>query len=62
MKQITTDQKTFGKSTIKMIKKLCPDALTSSKINNDFVIRNENGVCVCTWHKQRNANGLIVIH
>ena len=62
MIQVTTTQKTFGKATIKQIKKLYPDALTSKKINKDFVIRNAKGICVCTWHKQSFANGLIVIH
>lgn len=62
MKHITTDQKTYGKATVRLIKSLCPTALTSTKINNDVVIRDQKGVCVCTWHKQRNKNGLIIIH
>lgn len=62
MKQVRTNQKTYGKSTKQLIKKLCPSALRSSKVGNDVVVRDANGVCVCTWHKQRNDNGLIVIH
>lgn len=61
MKQIETSQKTYGKKTKSLIKKLCPTALKSYKIGNNYVIRDKNGVCVCTWHKQTFKNGLIVI-
>lgn len=61
MIQTTTNQKTFGKATQIMVRILCPTAATKNKIGNDFVIRDNKGKCVATWHKQRNANGLIVI-
>ena len=60
--QIETSQRTYGKATKKLIKKLCPTALKSCKVGNDYVIRDKEGVCVCTWHKQIFKNGLIVIN
>ena len=62
MKQVETTQITFGKQAKKMIKDICPTAKFFVKINKDFVIKDGAGVTVATWHKQRNKNGLIVIH
>ena len=62
MTHTTTSQKTFGKATQILVRTLCPTAATKGPMGNDFVIRDKDGKCVATWHKQRNANGLIVIH
>ena len=62
MKHVTSEQKTFGKATKQLIKNLVPTASSSRRINKDFVIRDSKGKTVATWHKQRNKNGLIIIH
>jgi hypothetical protein len=60
-KHVETSQKTFGKKTKMLIRTLCPSAKTFKKIGTGVVVRNESGECVCTWHKQYLANGLLVI-
>jgi hypothetical protein len=62
MKQVKTEQRTFGKQTQSLLKKLAPTAVSKKKIGNDYVIRDSKGATVATWHKQRLDNGLIVIH
>ena len=66
MKQVKTNQVTFGKATKKMIVELVPTAATFRKIGNDFVIKDKDSKTVATWHKananEKNTNGLIVIH
>ena len=62
MKQVNTSQKTYGKSTRKLIKKLCPTACKSVKVGNDVIVKDAAGKTVFTWHKQSFKNGLIVIN
>jgi hypothetical protein len=61
MTQIETTQNTFGKATQKMIKNLIPSAKTFRQIGKDFIIKDENGSTVATWHKRTMKTGLIVI-
>ncbi len=60
-KQISTTQKTFGKQTRRMAKDLCPTVRTIKKVGTAYIGRDENGLCVFTWHPQWLANGLLVI-
>ena len=65
MQQIELNQRTFGKATQKEIKKLVPSARTFKAISRDYVIKDEAGKTVATWHapmyKGTNKNGLLVI-
>ena len=62
MRQIETNQVTFGKATKRQLVSLVPTARTIRKIGNDHVLRDEDGKCVATWPKGFRKNVLIVIH
>jgi hypothetical protein len=61
MKQVETNQKTFGKATKKLILDLVPTAKYIKFIGKDVLVKNINGNTVCTWHERFGKNGLIVI-
>ena len=66
MKQIKTNQRTFGKQTRLLVKQLIPTAAKVMKLGNSYIIKDKDSKTVATWHKansnDKNTNGLIVIH
>jgi hypothetical protein len=65
MEQITTNQRTFGKATKKLIKDLIPSATSCKKIfssyKKNYLIKNEEGKTIATWSQRSMQNGLLVI-